>query len=97
MHVHYVMDVLVYHAAFLVMKILAVLAVSQIVIHLVKFVEVNVLHVMMYTVGHVVGLQHLLEVAAELVMVIVKHITNCLSNIVHCKFDRLCIYYNYCS
>ena len=26
-----------------------------------------------------------------------KLFINCLSNIVHCKFDSLCIYYNYCS
>ena len=51
--------------------------------------------VMMYIVGHVIGLQHLLEVAAELVMVIVKHITNCLSNIVNYKFGNLYIYCNY--
>ena len=49
---------------------------------------------MMYTVGHVIGLQHLLEVAVELVMVIVKHITNCLSNIVNYKFGNQCIYCN---
>ena len=50
--------------------------------------------VMMYIVGHVIGLQHLLEVAAELVMVIVKHITNCLNSIVNYKFGNQCIYCN---
>ena len=53
------------------------------------------LHVMMYTVGHVIGLQHLLEVAVELEMGIAKYITNYLNSIVNYKFGNLYIYCNY--
>ena len=52
------------------------------------------LHVMMYTVGHVIGLQHLLEVAVELEMGIAKYITNYLNSIVNYKFGNLYIYCN---
>ena len=50
--------------------------------------------VMMYIVGHVIGLQHLLEVAAELEMGIAKYITNYLNSIVNYKFGNLYIYCN---
>ena len=51
---------------------------------------------MIYTVGHVVGLQALLVAAAELEMGIVKYMTNYLNSIVSYKFGNLCIYCNYC-
>ena len=49
---------------------------------------------MMYIVGHVIGLQHLLEVAVELEMGIAKYITNYLNSIVNYKFGNQCIYCN---